>query len=211
MSNVLPQIFLSGSKTWTNWLDDVSQKVTSSLYLFGYLNRCPAELPQCRPRRVVDEQWFAVPEAPTPGVHPATECCDRRLRCCNVVVLAVLVGLVPAALVVVVVVASVAAALTWTHAGHSAQRASQLPPRTATGQFCPKTIGDPCWRTDIMGSVLLNRTDWFESFLTRGFYTPVFTLIWMQSEDFKSWFNSTSTLFQSYFCLIFSENVTLYC
>lgn len=87
----------------------------------AYLDRCPAELSCCRPRRVVDEQRLAVPEAATPRVDPAAECCDRRLRGRNVVIFAVVVGLIPAALVVVVVqvvVTSMAGALSWTHAGH---------------------------------------------------------------------------------------------
>lgn len=69
----------------------------------------------------MDEQRLAVPEAATPRVDPAAERCDRRLGGRNVVVFAVVVGLIPAALVVVVVqvvVTSMAAALPWTHAGH---------------------------------------------------------------------------------------------
>lgn len=109
-----------------------------------YLNRCPAELPCCRARWVVDEQRFTVPEAPTPRVHPAAKGRNGCLCCCDVVLLPILVGLIPAALEVVVMlvmVTSMAAALTWTDAGHSTQRPRQLSPRTTTGRLCPKT----CW------------------------------------------------------------------
>lgn len=102
----------------------------------AYLDRCSAELSCCCPGRVVNEQRLAVPEAPTAGVNPAAKCCDCCLCSCNVVIFAVIVRLIPAALVVVVVqvvVSSVAAALSWTHAGHGTQRASQLPPCPAAG------------------------------------------------------------------------------
>lgn len=120
-----------------------------------YLDGRPAELPRRRPRGVVDEQRFAVPEAPAPGVHPAAQRSDGGLGRRDVVLFAVLVGLVPAALVVVVmlmVVAPVTTAFTWTHARHGAQRSGQLPPRPAADRFRPKTcrgaISAPCWETD---------------------------------------------------------------
>lgn len=121
-----------------------------------YLDGRPAELPRRRPRGVVDEQRFAVPEAPAPGVHPAAQRSDGGLSRRDVVLFAVLVGLVPAALVVVVmlmVVASVTTALTRTHARHGAQRSGQLPPRPAAGRFRPKTcrgaISAPCWKRQL--------------------------------------------------------------
>lgn len=101
----------------------------------------------------MDEQRFAVPEAPTPGIHPAAERRDGCLRCGNVVLLAIVVGLVAAALVVMVIlvmVASMATTLTWAHAGHGAQSAGQLPPRPAAGRLRPKVrsaIGTPCLET----------------------------------------------------------------
>ena len=105
----------------------------------------------------MDEQRFAVPEATTPGVHSAAECRDGRLRCCDVVLLAIFISLVPAALVVMVmlvVVSSVAAALAWTHTGHSAQRAGELPPRSTAGRLRPETcrsaITAPWWRRNII-------------------------------------------------------------
>lgn len=118
-----------------------------------YLDGRPAELPRRRPRGVVDEQRFAVPEAPAPGVHPAAQRSDGGLGRRDVVLFAVLV---PAALVVVVmlmVVAPVTTALTRTHARHGAQRSGQLPPRPAAGRFRPKTcrgaISAPCWKRQL--------------------------------------------------------------
>lgn len=84
----------------------------------------------------MDEQRFAVPEAPTPRVHPAAEGSDCRLGRSDVVLLTIIVGLVPTALVVMmmqVMVAPMTAALAWTHAGHRAQGAGQLPPRLTAG------------------------------------------------------------------------------
>lgn len=106
-----------------------------------YLNRCPAELPCCSPRWVVDEQWFAVPKSPTPWVHPAAERSNRCLCGSYVVLLAIVVATIPTGLVVMmirVMVAPMTAALTWTHAGHGTQRASQLPPCLAAGQLWPE-------------------------------------------------------------------------
>lgn len=45
-------------------------------------------------------------------------------------------------------VAPMTAALTWTHTGHSAQGAGQLPPRLVAGGLCPKawsTAAARCW------------------------------------------------------------------
>lgn len=109
-----------------------------------YLNRCPAELPCRSARWVVDEQRFAVPKAPTPRVHPAAQRSNGCLCCSDVVLFSIIDGLIPTALVVMmmrVMVAPMTAALTWTHTGHGAQRASQLPPCLAAGGLCPKVWG----------------------------------------------------------------------
>lgn len=140
------------TSVWTNRLTLLSSHAPSTFLngsLKPYLNRRPAELPRRRPRWVVYEQRLAVPEASTPGVHPAAKRCNGCLRRSNVILLAVLVGLVPTVVVVMlVVVASVAATLTWTHTGHGAQRAGQLPPGPATGRLRPEArcgaITGPC-------------------------------------------------------------------
>ncbi|TNN75958.1 hypothetical protein EYF80_013721 [Liparis tanakae] len=117
------------------------------------LNRRPAELPAAGAGAVVDEQRSAVPEAAAARVHPAAERRDGRLRRRHVVLLAVLVGLAPVA---VVMVASVAAAVPRTHAGHGAQRAGQLPPRPAAGRLRPEAAGARRWdatgRKSVMGT-----------------------------------------------------------
>ena len=100
----------------------------------------------------MDEQRFTVPEAATPGIHPAAKRHNGRLRRGNVVLLAVVVGLIAAARVVVVIlvmVASMAAALPGAHAGHGAQSAGQLPPRSAAGRLRPEAggaIAPSCWK-----------------------------------------------------------------
>lgn len=150
------------------WTSVISQMLLLSLLALTsgpiswpppHLNRSPAELPAHRPWWVVDKQRFAVSEAATARIYPAAERCDCGLCCSDVVLFAVLVGLVPAALVLVVMqvlVGSVAAALPGTHAGHSAQRAGQLPPCTTTGRLhskcCCCAIIAPCrmdTRTDV--------------------------------------------------------------
>lgn len=96
----------------------------------------------------MDEQRLAVPEAPTPGVHPAAEGCDGCLCRRNVVLLAVLVGLVPAALVVMVmlvVVASVTAALARTHAAPEGSGQS----RPGRGDSCGAECGTGPGPTDL--------------------------------------------------------------
>lgn len=135
----------------TRWQSGISVDVVIDL------NGCPAELPCCSARGVVDEQRFAVPEAPTPRVHPAAQRSNGRLCCSDVVLFSIIDGFIPTALVVMmmrVMAAAVTAALTWTHTGHGAQRAGQLSPCLAAGWLWPKA-----WRA-VAACCCMNINSW---------------------------------------------------
>lgn len=100
----------------------------NAVCLSKHLHRSSAELPHAVARVVVNEQRFALPEAPVPRApSPWTAHHLRR----SIILVRVLHALVPAAVVVVVQRLCTLSAVPGAHAGHGAQRAGQIPPRAA--------------------------------------------------------------------------------